>query len=345
MPTLAWTYTTLKEALRAWPAVQDPESDYETHLDEIIGLGELRCYRELNLEVCDTVDSSLSIDEGARVVTKPSGLVVARSLRLGEVISAATEAAADDDGICTSQATSFASAALTINGAQAVAGAVTYAPPRQVTVTETADSAGGVKITVTGVDAYGFAVSETIITAGDKRPVIGAVRWASIASVTSELGGSARTVKVGGAVGVGVITIGQTWPLYLRSKAFCDAYAPDARRVNRPTFYNERETSWELVDTADRDYAVISHHVRRPPGLSNSVATTWLGTNVPDLLHTACLMETEHFLKADDRYGDMKLKFYGGNGEPGLLNTSRIELRNLIRTGDRGPFASTVGPA
>jgi hypothetical protein len=345
MPVLAWTYTTLKEALRVWPAVKDPESDYEVHLDEIMGLGELRAVRDLNLEVFDTVDATLLLDEGSRIVSKPTGFIATRSLRIGEVVVSDVEAAADDDSICLSQASSFALEALALNGAAVVASAVPFDPVRQVTVTETADSAGGIEVTITGLDDDGNPVTEVLITAGDKLPVIGTIRWSSVTAVQTRLGDPARTVKVGGAVGVGTAVIGKTWPLVLRSKAFCDAYAPDARRVKRPKYFNERETSWEVVDTADRDYAVISHHVRRPPGLSLAVPTTWLGTNAPDLLLTACLMETEHFLKADDRYGDLREKYYGSQREPGLLNTARTELRNLIRQGDRGPFQSAMRPA
>lgn len=335
---LAWTYTTFKDALRKWPKTNSTNLDYENAIDTIIGLGEIRVIRELNLEIFDVHDSSLTIDEGLRLVTKPTSLIATRSLRLGEVISPAVEVAADDDSVCVSQAVGFPSAAMALNGVAVLAGVAVFAVPRQVTAVETSDSGGGIKLTISGTDDDGNPVSEELITRADQVPVIGQIRWATVTGITGELGAPLRTVKIGGAVAVGALSVGKTWPLYLRAKAFCDFYAPDARRVGRPRFFHEYSTTqWELVDTADHDYAVISHHIARPASLSVSVPTTWLHTNVPDLIHSATLLETEQFLKADDRYQDIAKKYYGE-----LIPIAVKELRNLMRQGDRGPFAPTM---
>ena len=62
-------------------------------------------------------------------------------------------------------------------------------------------------------------------------------------------------------------------------------------------------------------------------------ATSWLSTRVPDALFAACLMESEHYTQADDRYGDYKTKYYEE-----LLPAARFELRELRRNGDYSPF-------
>ena len=80
MPTLAWTHTSLRAALQAWPV--NSGTAYVANLDNIIGLGELRLVRDLNLEIFDHT-TNLVINSGERVITKPADLIATRSLRLG----------------------------------------------------------------------------------------------------------------------------------------------------------------------------------------------------------------------------------------------------------------------
>jgi hypothetical protein len=51
-------------------------------------------------------------------------------------------------------------------------------------------------------------------------------------------------------------------------------------------------------------------------------------------------MEAEHYLKADDRYEDMKKKYYEE-----LLPVARAELRQSIRRGDYNPFQRSASGA
>jgi hypothetical protein len=62
-------------------------------------------------------------------------------------------------------------------------------------------------------------------------------------------------------------------------------------------------------------------------------ATTWLSRSGSDALFCACLMEAEHFIKADDRYKDYLDKY---NNE--LLPRLRAEIRKSIRAGDSSPM-------
>lgn len=69
-------------------------------------------------------------------------------------------AAADDNGICTSQ-TPLAAGALTIDGALASGGVATITPPAKITITTVADESGKT-FTVTGTDYSGKVISEVI---------------------------------------------------------------------------------------------------------------------------------------------------------------------------------------
>jgi len=242
MPTLSWTWTTLRQALQDWPV--NAGAAYVAALDTIVGMGELRLVRDLNLEIFDHV-TTMVVEAGDRVITKPSNLIATRSLRLGpETFYLITE---DEDVI----------------GLE--------------------DGSGGVLL-------------ESAVDAADTR--------------TSEL--------------------------EQRSWDFCQEFAPDPVQTGRPRYRNElNDTQWEIVPTADARYGAVCRYVRRPTDALNSGApnaTSWLSRSVPDALFSACLMEAEHYLKADDRYADFQKKY-----ETEQLPVARAELRNLVRAGDYSP--------
>jgi hypothetical protein len=118
-----------------------------------------------------------------------------------------------------------------------------------------------------------------------------------------------------------------------RSQAYCELYGSDPTITGIPKYYCElSEQEWLMVPTADQDYSIEAKMVLRPDGLSADQQHTWLGDRVGDALFAACLMEVEHWIKADDRYGDMKTKYYEE-----LLPAARAELRNSIRAGEYSP--------
>lgn len=119
-------------------------------------------------------------------------------------------------------------------------------------------------------------------------------------------------------------------PLYLRSRDFCHNYAPDPTELNPPKYYYEHsETQWRLVPTPNSNSTLLVNGVVRPTGLSEANQSTWFSLHTPDLLFDCCLMEAEHWIKADDRYEDIKKKFYEEK-----LPAARLELRNIIRSGE-----------
>lgn len=111
----------------------------------------------------------------------------------------------------------------------------------------------------------------------------------------------------------------------------------------RPLYYaDEGQSSWIFGPAADANAtAILRRYVRRPPSIVVA-QNTYIGDNMGDLLFTACLMEAEHWLKADDRYGDLKTKYYEE-----LLPNARGEVMLAARSGvyaPLAPIASVPGP-
>lgn len=106
----------------------------------------------------------------------------------------------------------------------------------------------------------------------------------------------------------------------------------------RPRYYADHgQTEWIFGPAADtRAVAINRRYVQRPPSIV-VLGNTFIGDNVGQLLFTAALMEAEQFLKADDRYGDMKNKYYGE-----LLPIARGEIRVAMRSGDYAPLQAVA---
>lgn len=88
-----------------------------------------------------------------------------------------------------------------------------------------------------------------------------------------------------------------------RSYEFCVDYWPKfTTTTSAPKYYCPyTETQWMVVGTPAGGLSYEIHGMVRPAGLSSGTATTWLSTNVPDALLWACLVESEQYLKADER--------------------------------------------
>lgn len=118
-----------------------------------------------------------------------------------------------------------------------------------------------------------------------------------------------------------------------RSRDFVRNYTLDPSVTGTPKYYaEETELSWRIGKTPAANATIETIGIYRPASLYDE-ESTWLGDNCGDLIFTAALMESEHLLKADDRYTEMKTKYYEE-----LLPLARAELRNLIRAGDYAPY-------
>lgn len=74
---LQYTYATLAAALQDWP--EDDDADFVAAIPEIIGHGELKLTRDLDLEIFD-IDTSTPITSGSNSITKPASVIAARTL-------------------------------------------------------------------------------------------------------------------------------------------------------------------------------------------------------------------------------------------------------------------------
>ena len=86
-----------------------------------------------------------------------------------------------------------------------------------------------------------------------------------------------------------------------RSFEYCLLFAPVEATTGVPQFYSEFDADdIYVVPTPDQSYAGGNARVRatiRPTGLSSSNTTSWLSTNLADLLFHACMIEAQNFLK------------------------------------------------
>lgn len=74
---LQYTYATLLSALQDWP--EDDDADYAAAIPELIGHGELKLTRELDLEIFE-VDVTTPIVSGSPTIVKPANMVAPRTL-------------------------------------------------------------------------------------------------------------------------------------------------------------------------------------------------------------------------------------------------------------------------
>lgn len=73
----AFTYTTLKTAIKNH--VEDQGTDFDSNIDTLIGLGEDRCLKDMDLEIWYAVDATIAIAQASPLVTLPTGC-----LRVGD---------------------------------------------------------------------------------------------------------------------------------------------------------------------------------------------------------------------------------------------------------------------
>jgi hypothetical protein len=123
--------------------------------------------------------------------------------------------------------------------------------------------------------------------------------------------------------------------LLKRSYDFVQNYVGAAQ--GQPKYFCDQGPSslvWQIAPSADANATAVNRrYIDRPPSIVVA-GNTWLGDNTGDCLFAACLMESEQFLKADDRFQDMSNKYYQI-----LLPNARGEIQISGRRGDYAPLA------
>jgi len=86
--------------------------------------------------------------------------------------------------------------------------------------------------------------------------------------------------------------------LIQKDKSFLDDYITDRDATGTPRYYCHWDSDTVYIvpsPSTDTDFEMSFTY--RPTGLSSSNATSWLGTNAPDTLFYACLIEASIFMK------------------------------------------------
>lgn len=329
-----WTNATLTQALQDWPVNQG--ANYITNIPVHIQLGELRVIKDLNLDIFEVTDTSMTLQVGTNTIPKPAGLIALRTMRLG-IVASTNFQAANEIAIGLAQGTSAAPASIAFNGVLGAA-PVSIAVPTQITVSDptAGNLSGGILVTITGLDLFSTPQTEVLASiAGASVQSIN--RYSQIGSITTQNGSAAQILQFGTAA-VAQSNFGQTYPVYKRNYDYVSNYASIPGATGRSRYYAELdENTWLVSFAADMNYGVILRFIKRPPSIVTA-GTTWLGNNVPDLLFLASLMEAEHYLKADDRFADLQGDYTS------KLQIARIELRNIIRQGDYAPVKPAAAP-
>ena len=110
-------------------------------------------------------------------------------------------AAADPDGVCASQ-TPGSATNMTINGALADSGSVTFDQPRNLTIASAGDDSGKT-FTVTGTDETGTAQTE-VITGADTATATGSSFFATVTQIATSAA-TAGAVTVGSGTSIAAV--------------------------------------------------------------------------------------------------------------------------------------------
>lgn len=321
----SYNYTQLVALLQAWPV--NNAAEYIANIPNMVNNAESQLYKDCNFEFFDVLDSSFLLTVGNQMVTKPAGLIQVNSMRVA-LITGTVTGNADPDALVLTSATFENMTSLPLNGAFGPAPA-TLSPAPQVTVTAEA-GASGISVVVTGVDAAGYPLAETIITQASGT-ILGSTRFAIIQDISVFGGDPTKHITVGIAA-VTANTLGQSWNVDHRSPAWCDDFNSDPAVVGRPRYYSEySQTAWQLTSSADQSYAVVVRFIKRPQSIVDS-GVSWFGTNAGELLFYASLMQAERFLKADDRWDDMMTDYQQA------LARTKAEMSESIRNGRYSPY-------
>jgi len=217
-------------------------------------------------------------------------------------------------------------------------------PPGSQTITFTAAlSAGAVAGTLTA--AWTGATGLYPVTFSDNE-LMGVTLTNSSTSATWPNGLAAAQTSAIASVSSQFITERNMWvtyngalfPLVKRSQAFVRMYQAVA---GQPKYYCEfSPTTWGIAPAADANATAITrHYIQRQLSIV-AAGNTYYGDNFGQLLFCAVLMEAEQFLKADDRYADMKAKYFGE-----LLPQAREDAKPAMKTGVSTPLQPDAMPA
>ena len=110
---------------------------------------------------------------------------------------------------------------------------------------------------------------------------------------------------------LGGLTDGERRYLEKKDTTFMSEYFPNRTSTGIPKYY----ANWDndtiiLAPTPNAAYTIELAYNALPTGLSSSNTTTWVSTNVPQMLLYACLVEAFKFLKGPDNMLQTYERYY-----------------------------------
>jgi hypothetical protein len=136
-----------------------------------------------------------------------------------------------------------------------------------------------------------------------------------------------------------IITTGMKAPTYKRAFDYLRNFGNNPAVTGPPRYYAEQDSNtWLLSAYADQNYGIVVRYLMRPLSVV-VLGSSWLADRCGDLLLLTSLMEAEHYLKGDDRFGDLEQDYKM------KLQIAKAELRNSTRQGDYSPVKSAAMPA
>ncbi len=114
-----------------------------------------------------------------------------------------------------------------------------------------------------------------------------------------------------------IVSSGSNEFLLHKDVNFLQEFAPDPTSTAKPRFYSIFDVdNLILAPTPDQAYNVELHYYYRPESITiSSSGESWLGTNAPDALLYACLLEAYTFMK----------------GEPGVLQLYQQRFTEAVQ--------------
>ena len=116
---------------------------------------------------------------------------------------------------------------------------------------------------------------------------------------------------------LGGLTDGERRYLEKKDTSFISEYHPSRTTTGIPKYY----ANWDndtiiLAPTPNAAYTIELAYNALPTGLSSSNTTTWVSTNVPQMLLYACLVEAFKFLKGPDNMLQTYERYYQQTLQP-----------------------------
>ena len=276
---MSFTYAQLKQAIQDY--AENDETSFVSNIPIFIRAAEERILKnvQLNFFRKNVIGSMTS---SVKFLAAPTDFLSPFSLAFSKT---------DTGSIA---ASSRPNTAFTINGNNAVSGAVTFSTARVVTATTLGTNDGTKTVTVTGTDSSATGITETISLLGSISTVPGVKLFKTVTGVTIS-SQPAANVSIGHVNGEQVF-------LLFKDVDYVQEYNPDPTTTGAPRYYAQFDVDNFIVGpTPNSSYTSELHYFYRPASLTSGAdsALTWLSENAPVAMLYGSLCEAYTYMKGE----------------------------------------------